>query len=93
MAPADFRGPRTVEGGWEIGGFAFAENPRFTCPRWASALVQTWVRLRAARGSGAAGPGAMVLPVSGGFLEQPALAIEAFEMFDVWLAERRSDET
>lgn len=90
--PADFRLPRSVEGGWEIGGHAFAENPRFTCPAWALALVQTWARLRAARGGGMAGLGPMVLPRGGGFADQPALAMEAFALFDLWMNEGADHE-
>lgn len=91
--PGDFRFPRHVKGGWEIGGFAFAENPRFTVERWASDLVRTWMRLRAARGVGPSGLGPAMMPRSGGLLDQPALMIEAFEMFDLWLEETRRDET
>lgn len=39
------------------------------------------------------GIGPMVLPCSGGLMEQPALAVEAFESFDRWLEERRQDES
>lgn len=86
-APGDFRMPRHVEGGWEIGGFAFPENPLFTTPAFALALVRLWAQLRAARGAGMAGIGAMILPRGGGYCDQPALAMEAFAMFDQWLAE------
>lgn len=79
--------PRIVEGGWEIGGHAFAENPRFTCPAHALALVQTWWQLRAARSGGIAGPGAPILPRGGGWCDQPALAMEAFALFDHWMNE------
>jgi hypothetical protein len=89
--PADFRLPRSVEGGWELGGHAFAENPRFTCPAWALALAATWAQLRAARGGGMAGPGAAVFPRAGGYCDQPALAMEAFALFDRWLEEGRAD--
>lgn len=81
--------PRAVEGGWEIGGFAFAENPRFTCPSWALMLVQLWAQLRAARGGGMAGVGAMIMPRGGGYCDQPALAMEAFALFDLWMSEGR----
>lgn len=37
------------------------------------------------------GIGPMVLPRGGGFMDQPALAIEAFEAFDRWLEEKRRD--
>lgn len=84
--------PRSVEGGWEIGGFAYAENPRFTCPRWALALMEAWARLRSARGGGMQGMGSQVLPRGGGYLDQPALAMEAFELFDRWLQEERQGE-
>jgi hypothetical protein len=83
---------RRVEGGWEIGGFAFAENPRFTTPRWARVLAHTWAHLRAARGGGIGGIGPMVLVRAGGFGDQPALAIEAFQLFDRWLEEMRGNE-
>jgi len=91
IAPADFRLPRSVEGGWEIGGFTFAENPRFTTPAWALALVASWARLRSARGGGMNGIGPMVMPLAGGYLDQPALAIEAFALFDQWLGERQNN--
>jgi hypothetical protein len=83
--------PRVVEGGWQIGGFAFAENPRFTCPAFALGLVQTWARLRSARGGGIAGVGAMIMPRAGGYCDQPALAMEAFALFDHWLTEGKGD--
>lgn len=83
--------PRSVEGGWKIGGFTYPENPRFTTPAFALALVQTWARLRAARGGGMAGIGPMPLPRGGGYCDQPALAMEAFALFDHWLAEGKSD--
>jgi hypothetical protein len=38
-----------------------------------------------------AGIGPMVLPCGGGLMEQPALALEAFECFDRWLEEKRQD--
>lgn len=70
---------------------AFAENPLFTCPRWARELVQTWAQLRAARGGGMAGIGPMVMPLPGGYCDQPALAVEAFALFDHWLTEGKRD--
>jgi hypothetical protein len=36
------------------------------------------------------GAGPAILPRSGGLLDQPALAVEAFEMFDRWLEEGRN---
>lgn len=83
--------PRVVEGGWDIGGFAFAENPRFTCPAYAVQLVLLWAQLRAARGGGMAGIGAMILPRAGGYADQPALAMEAFALFDRLMAEGGRD--
>ncbi len=83
--------PKSVEGGWEISGFIYPENPRFTCPRWALALVETWARLRAARGGGMGGMGPAVMPTGGGYLDQPALAMEAIALFDHWLSEGKSD--
>jgi hypothetical protein len=35
------------------------------------------------------GSGAQVLPRGGGYCDQPALAMEAFELFDRWLEEGR----
>lgn len=90
-APGDFRMPRHVEGGWDIGGFIFSENPAFTTPRWAIMLVHLWAQLRAARGGGMAGPGAMIFPRAGGYLDQPALVMEAIALFDLWLSEGRDD--
>lgn len=55
------------------------------------ALVETWARLRAARGGGMGGIGQMMLPQGGGYCDQPALAIEAFALFDHWLEEGRGD--
>lgn len=74
-----------------MGGHAWEENPRFACPAWARALAEAWARLRQARGGGLGGIGPMVLPRSGGLMEQPALAIEAFALFDRWLEEGRCD--
>ena len=76
-----------------IGGHAFAENPRFTCPPYALALVALWASLRAARGGGMGGMGPMVMPRAGGYADQPALAMEAFALFDRWLGEGRGDAT
>lgn len=92
MRPADFRLPRHVKGGWEIAGFAFAENPAFTVPSWASALVNTWLTTLAQRGAGPMGRGPMIMLRGGGYLDQPALAMEAFAMFDNWASEARGDE-
>jgi len=55
--------------------------------------VESWARLRAARGGGMGGVGPMIMPLSGGYCEQPALAIEAFALFDHWTTEGRSDAT
>ena len=84
--------PRDVEGGWEIGGFHYPQNPRFTCPPWALALVALWAQLRNARGGGMGALGPLVMPRGGGYADQPALAMEAFALFDRWLGEGRSDE-
>lgn len=73
-----------------IDGFAYDENPRFTVPEWATRLVRLWERLRALRGAGPMGLGAAVLPYAGGYCDQPALAMDAFVMFDRWLAERKA---
>jgi len=53
-------------------------------------LIETWARLRNARGGGMQGLGPQVLPRGGGYLDQPAMAMEAFELFDRWLEEGRS---
>ena len=74
-----------------IGGHSFAENPRFTCPRWALALVSLWWQLRAARGGGMAGVGPAIMPRGGGYCDQPALAMEAFALFEMWLTEGQGD--
>lgn len=90
MAPAGFRLPRRVEGGWIVGGFHHEENPSHTTPRWATGLVEHWARMRALRGVGQMGmPGPALLPRAGGYADQPALAMDAFALFDKWLAERQ----
>jgi len=53
--------------------------------------VQTWASLRAARGGGIGGVGPMVMPRAGGYCDQPALAMEAFALFDHWLEEGKGD--
>ena len=53
--------------------------------------MQTWAQLRAARGGGMGGIGPMVMPGAGGYLDQPALAMEAFALFDLWLTEGKRD--
>lgn len=79
--------PRLVEGGWQIGGFSFAENPRFTVPSWCGRLVQAWARIRRIRGGGLM-PGAPILPRGGGYCDQQGLVMDAFEMFDHWADQR-----
>lgn len=93
MRPADFRLPRHVKGGWEIAGYTFEENPAFTVPRWATMLVETWLRTLAMRGAGPMGRGPAINLRSGGYLDQPALAMEAFALFDSWVEDSQSDET
>lgn len=88
MAPAHFRLPRHIEGGWRLGEFDYDENPLYTVPQWARAMVEAWARIRALRGGGAMGAGAAILPRAGGYGEQPALMMDAFMMFDRWMAER-----
>lgn len=92
MRPGEFRLPRHVEGGWEIGGFFYDENPMFTAPAWATALVLTWLRLNRDRGVGPMGRGPVILLRGGGYCDQPALAMEAFEMFDKWAQEGRDGD-
>jgi hypothetical protein len=53
--------------------------------------VQTWAQLRSARGGGMAGIGPMIMPRAGGYLDQPALAMEAFALFDYWVTEGKRD--
>ena len=38
-----------------------------------------------------AGLGPMVMPLAGGYCEQPALAVEAFALFDYWATEGQAD--
>lgn len=85
--------PRYVEGGWLIGGFAYAENPRFTVPAWCERLVMTWARMRRLRGGGGAlgMPGAAIMPQAGGYADQTGLVMDAFELFDHWAEQRRDD--
>lgn len=71
-----------------MGNFRYAQNPRFTTPPWCERLVQLWARMRRARGGGIM-PGAPLLPQAGGFADQQALMMDAFEMFDRW-ADNRS---
>lgn len=79
--------PRRVEGGWQIGAFAFAENPRWTVPGWCDRLVRCWAEMR--RFGGGMG-GTPVLPQAGGFVDQQGLAMDAFAMFDHWMGERQA---
>lgn len=83
--------PKIVEGGWQIGAHTYAENPRYTCPRWALILVSTWWQIRSARGGGMAGIGPAIMPRGGGYCDQPALAMEAFALFENWLGEGQTD--
>ena len=88
-APVEFDLPRFVEGGWIIGGFEYHENPRYTVPGWARRLVHRWAESRR-WGQGLSGQaGAAPLPLAGGYLDQPALVMDAFGMFDRWMNERR----
>jgi len=74
-----------------VGGFHHEENPLFTTPTWAMALVTCWARLQALRGAGPAGMGPAPFPHAGGYVDQLALAMDAFRMFDAWMEERRRD--
>lgn len=89
-APQEFELPRFVEGGWRIGRFDYAENPRYTVPNRLRQLVQRWAEMRRLtnRGMGAA----VLLPCAGGYFDQPAAVMDAFELFDAWLAERGQGE-
>lgn len=80
--------PRFVEGGWQIGDFTFAENPRFTVPAWCHRLVENWLQITRLRGGGMM-PSGPVLPRAGGYGEQPGLVMDAFAMFDLWASQRK----
>ena len=83
--------PRRVKGGWVIGGFEYEENPRFTTPGWATRMVQRWAELRRlSGGQGLPGSGVALFPRPGGYLDQPAALMDAWGMFDAWLAQKRS---
>lgn len=92
MAPGDFRLPRRVERGWIIGGHHYEENPLHTTPQWARSMVSHWARLRAMAGGGMMGAGAQILPKAGGYSDQSALVMDAFMMFNAWMAERNSGD-
>ena len=87
-APGEFVLPRFVEGGWQIGEWRYAENPRFTVPAWMTRLVERWAELRS-MSAGPLGPGGSVLPFGGGYYDQVAWVIDAFQLFDRWSAERK----
>lgn len=55
-------------------------------------LVERWGQIRRMQAGGlvAAAP---ILPMAGSFYDQPAAVIDAFELFDQWLAEGRKDRT
>lgn len=74
-----------------MGGFHHEENPLFTTPGWARSMVVHWARLQALRGSGLTGVGAAPFPHAGGYVDQIALVMDAFELFGAWMAERRRD--
>lgn len=88
-APHEFRLPRHVEGGWIIGGYHFAENPLFTTPGWAVTMVERWAEARRMEGQLPGSP--RILPRGGGYLDQPALLMDAWPMFDRWMLERKAD--
>ncbi len=95
LAPHEFELPRHVEGGWTIGKYHFPQNPRYTVPESLTRLCRRWLEMRA---MGASGGGGMirvaavpVLPVAGGYMEQPAFVMDAFRMFDMWAQERREN--
>lgn len=96
LAPHEFELPRHAEGGWIIGGYAFAENPRYTVPQRLVRLCRHWANMRTMAqgpGSGLMPPSAAaLLPVSGGYMEQPGFVLDAFQMFDHWLSERRRQD-
>ena len=93
LAPQEFELPRHVEGGWIIGKYQYDENPRYTVPGRLKRLSSRWLEIRAMAAGGvggmisvSAGP---MLPIAGGYMEQPAFVMDAFRMFDRWAQERR----
>lgn len=79
-----------VKGGWRIGDFDYAENPRFTTPAWATRLVARWWQMRM-MAKAPMGPEGRMLPCAGGYYDQPAAVLDAFALFDR-LAEERQNE-
>lgn len=71
-----------------IGGIHWPENPALTVPRWAFAVVDLWMRCRAA---GNAMIGGAVLPGAGGMTDQPAALIDAFDMLDAAMKQEQAD--
>lgn len=43
-------------------------------------------------GRGALGGSAAILPLAGGYLDQPAAAMDAFAMFDLWASQSKGAE-
>ncbi len=43
-------------------------------------------------GQGALGGQAPVLPLAGGYMDQPAAMMDAFELFDAWAAQRKGGD-
>ena len=91
LAPQEFELPRHVDGGWEIGGFHYAENPRWSTPSWALRLMKHWQRLQRMN-MGPLGPTGAVLPQAGGYYDQTAMVMDAFELFDLWVAQRKAND-
>jgi hypothetical protein len=87
-APAEFELPRHVEGGWQIGEYHFEENPRFIVPSWCVRLVRMWLAMRQMGGSSLSS--SPLLPRSGGYGDQQALAMDAFALLDGWMDQRQA---
>ena len=80
-----------MKGGWRIGEYHYDENPRFTVPEWALRLVRRWWQMRLLS-KGAMGQGQRVLPRAGGYYDQPAAVMDAFELFDRLAEEGARDD-
>jgi hypothetical protein len=73
----DFEFGLTVDGGWEIDGRRWPENPLIVLPAWVWPVVDLWLLCRRHAGIGGA-----PLPCPGSVGEQPAALMDAFRLLD-----------
>ena len=67
-----------MQGGWELNGRRWAENPRVALPAWVWPVVDLWLTCRQFRSPF----GGQVLPCRGSPGEQPAALLDAFAIMD-----------